>query len=348
MTFVLPGAPDAGSTPPTHAEPVAPDAGSTSPTYVEPAAPPTQRSFIHPYLRVALFLVGYLLVAVLLSVIVVIAGAFLDVLGVVSLPAVDEELLTAGTEGIIEWISRYMLPIAILTGLYSVAYTWAFVRIVDRRRLRTLGIERRPGWVLQFGKGVGLAFVILLGVFLLSLATGSLELRGFMRPAPDTSSVGGYLVGALIAFFMVGFYEELMFRGYVLQVLNERAGRTASIVVSSIVFALMHGANPGADVMAIVNVTAVGVLLSVLYFRTGSLWMPIGLHFGWNFLLGYVFTLPVSGLPMRGILDVVEVAGPGGAAGKYGPESSIVTTLALGIWAVWLIVRRARRRARSG
>ncbi len=105
----------------------------------------------------------------------------------------------------------------------------------------------------------------------------------------------------------------------------------------------MHGANPGTDVMAIVNVAAVGVLLSFLYFRTNSLWMPIGFHFGWNFLLGYVFTLPVSGLPMRGILDVVEVAGPGGAPGKYGPESSIATTLALGIWAAWLIVRRARR-----
>ena len=332
MTVIPPGSPDAGS---THLAPPA------------PAAPSAPRSPIHPYARVALFLLGYLLVAILLSVAAVIAGGILDALGVVTLPTIDEELLAAGTKGIMEWVSQFMLPIAILTGLYSIGYTWAFVHLIDRRRLRTLGLERRPGWSRQFGKGAGLAFVILLGVFLLSLATGSLELRGFTRPAPDTSSVAGYLVGALVAFLLVGFYEELMFRGYVLQVLNERAGRAASIAVSSIVFALMHGANPGADITAIVNVTAVGVLLSFLYFRTGSLWMPIGFHFGWNFLLGYVFTLPVSGLPMRGILDVVEVAGPGGAPGRYGPESSIATTLALGIWAAWLLIRRSRRRSDS-
>jgi membrane protease YdiL (CAAX protease family) len=330
VTVTPPGAPDTGSAP----EPI-----------VRPAVPPAQRSPIHPYVRVALFLVGYLFVAVLVSVAVVAAGGILDALGVVTLPTIDEELLAAGTDGIMEWLSDFMLPIVVVMGLYSIAYTWAFVRLIDGRRLRTLGLERRAGWFGQFGKGAGLAFVILLGIFLFSLATGSIELRGFARPAPDTSSVAGYLVGALIAFLLVGFYEEVMFRGYVLQVLNERAGRAASVVVSSVIFALMHGANPGADITAIVNVIAIGVLLSFLYFRTRSLWMPIGFHFGWNFLLGYVFTLPVSGLPMRGILDVVEATGPGGAPGRYGPESSIATTLALGLWAAWLLVRRARRRA---
>lgn len=333
MTIILPGAPDAGSVP--QAPP-------------QPAVPPAERTSIHPYARVAFFLVGYLLVAVLLSVAVVVTGAILDAVGVVTLPTIDEEILAAGTAGIMEWISRFMLPLVLITGLYSIAYTWAFIHLIDRRRLRTLGLERRPGWLRQFGKGAGLAFVVLLGVFLLSLATGSIELRGFARPAPDTSSVAGYLVGALVAFLLVGFYEELMFRGYVLQVLNERAGRAVSIAVSSVVFALMHGANPGADITAIVNVVAIGVLLSFLYFRTRSLWMPIGFHFGWNFLLGYVFTLPVSGLPIRGILDVVEVAGPGGAPSRYGPESSIATTLALGIWAAWLLARRARRREHPG
>ncbi len=327
MTIIPSGAPDAGSVP-----------SAPSPT-----ATPPWRSPLHPYGRVALFLAGYLFVAMLLSVVVVVAGGILGAFGLITLPTIDESILTAGTEGIMEWISPYLLPIAVLTGLYSIGYTWVFVRLLERRPMRTLGLERRPGWFRQFGKGAGLAFVILLGVFLLSLATGSLELRGFARPAPDTSSVAGYLIGAIVALFLVGFYEELMFRGYVLQVLNERAGMAASIAVSSLIFALMHGANPGTDVMAIVNVAAVGVLLSFLYFRTDSLWMPIGFHFGWNFSLGYVFTLPVSGLPMRGILDVVEVAGPGGAPGRYGPESSIATTLALGIWGAWLIMRRARR-----
>jgi membrane protease YdiL (CAAX protease family) len=310
--------------------------------------PPRPAHPVHPYARVALFLLGYLLVAVVLSVFVTFVGIALDAVGLLKLPPIDESVVARGTEGIIEIIGRFMLPIAVVTGLYSIAYTWAFARLVDRRSLRSFGLGRRAGGFLQFWKGVGLAFVILLGVFLLSLSTGSIEVNGFARPATETSSVAGYLVGAIVAFLLVGIYEELMFRGYVLQVLSERAGRGASILVSSAVFALMHGANPGADLMGIVNIVAIGGLLAYLFYRSGALWMPIGFHTGWNFLLGYVFTLPVSGLPMRGILDVVEVGGPGGEPSRYGPESSIALTAALAVWAAWLLVRRAaaRRSAR--
>ncbi|MBM3307389.1 MAG: CPBP family intramembrane metalloprotease [Candidatus Eisenbacteria bacterium] len=323
--------------------------GAAMPEPFAAPQPPTQppRSPIHPYARVALFLLGYLLVAVVLSLAGMVAFGVMHAFGLVALPAIDEQLLARGTEGIMEWLSDFMLPTVILLGLYSIGYTWAFVRLVDGRRLRTLGLERRPGWSAQFWKGVGLSFVILLGVFLLSLASGAVELRGFARPAPDGTNAAGYLVGVLAAFLLVGFYEELMFRGYVLQTLNERAGRAASVIVSSAVFAVMHGVNPGANAMAVLNIAAVGALLSFLFFRTGALWMPIGFHFGWNFLLGYVFTLPVSGLPLRGILDVAEATGAEGAAGRFGPESSLVTTLALGVWAAWLIARRSRRH-RSG
>jgi len=328
----------------------APQAASPDPAPQQAPAPPepARAHPVHPYARVALFLIGYLLVAVVLSVFATFVGVALDVAGLLEIPPIDEGLVARGTEGIIEIIGQFMLPIAIVTGIYSVAYTWAFARLVDRRSLRTLGLGRRAGGFLQFWKGVGLAFVILLVVFLLSLSTGSIEVRGFARPATETSSVAGYLVGAIVAFLLVGIYEELMFRGYVLQVLNERAGRGVAVLVSSVIFAVMHGANPGADLMGIVNIVAIGALLAYLFYRSGALWMPIGFHAGWNFLLGYVFTLPVSGLPMRGILDVVEVGGPGGEPSRYGPESSIALTAALAVWAAWLVVRRttARRSAR--
>jgi hypothetical protein len=90
------------------------------------------------------------------------------------------------------------------------------------------------------------------------------------------------------------------------------------------------------------------VLLSVLYFRTGSLWMPVGFHFAWNFFLGYVYSMPVSGLPLYGLLDVTEVDPQSRlSGGTYGPEAGLACTIALAIWGAWLIWRRTGRSSRE-
>lgn len=308
-------------------------------------APTTRRPLLGPYVGVLIYLLGYFAVAIVLSMILAVVAGILAGMGLLELPQLDLGMTALGIEDIVALISPYLLPVVILTALYSIAYTWAFVHLIDRRSLRSFGLVLRPGWRSDFAKGVALAAVILGVVFVVSLATGSIRIEGFARPAPATTSVFGYLVGALTAFLLVGFYEEVMFRGYVLQRLNERAGKVAAVVISSIVFALMHGVNPGADAVGVVNTSIIAVILCALYFRTGSLWMPIGFHFAWNFLLGYVYSLPVSGLPIHGILDVVEVEPASRlSGGSYGPEASILTSIALGAWAAWLIWRRTRPR----
>jgi membrane protease YdiL (CAAX protease family) len=223
------------------------------------------------------------------------------------------------------------------------------VRVFDRRRLRDLGVALRSGWGGDFARGVALAVLILGVVFAFSLATGSIRVEGFTRPAPEGANVATYLIGALLAFLVVGFYEELMFRGYVLQRLNDRAGKVASVVVSSLIFAVFHGANPQADVFGILNTAMIGAVLCALYFRTGSLWMSIGFHAAWNFSLGYVYSLPVSGVPLYGILKVVEVE-PGSrlTGGSYGPEAGLLSTIVIALLGVWLIWRRTGRRRSAG
>jgi membrane protease YdiL (CAAX protease family) len=297
---------------------------------------------------VLLYLVGYFVVAIVLSIVLAVAGGILVGMGALELPPIDFGTTALGVEEIVQLLSPYLLPVVILTALYSIAYTWAFVHLIDRRSLRSFGLATRRGWRSDFAKGVALAAIILAVVFVVSLATGSIRIEGFARPAPPTTNVLAYFAGAVLAFMLVGFYEELMFRGYVLQKLNERAGKVTSVVVSSIVFALMHGVNPGADVVGIVNTTIIAIILCALFFRTGSLWMPIGFHFAWNFLLGYVYSLPVSGLPIHGILDVVEVEPASRiSGGTYGPEASILTSIALGAWAAWLIWRRTGPRSEN-
>ena len=260
---------------------------------------------------------------------------------------IDQDLAAVDAmdiEAILKIMEPYLLPLVIVTGIYTILYTWGFARIVDRRSLSDLGLGLRRGWGGDFAKGAVLAILILGIIFAFSLAIGSIRVEGFVRPAPENVNVVGYLIGAVLAFLSVGVYEELMFRGYVLQRLNDRAGKVASVIVSSIIFALLHGFNPGADVFGIVNTIGIAVILCVLYFRTGSLWMPIGFHAAWNFSLGYLYSLPVSGIPLYGILNVVEVDSESRlTGGSYGPEAGLFCTIALAIWGGWLIWKRTGR-----
>ena len=305
-----------------------------------------------PYVSVLLYLVGYFVVGIAISMVLAMGLGILVGLGAVTMPPIEEELATVAPmdiEAIIGVMEPYLLPLVVASGLYTILYTWAFVRIMDRRRLRDLGLQLHRGWLGSFGKGAALAILILGIIFAFSLAVGSIRVQGFAHAAPEGVSVLAYFLGALLVFLMVGVYEELMFRGYVLQRLNDRAGRVAAIAVSSVIFAVLHGFNPGADVFGIVNTIGIGVILCVLYFRTGSLWMSIGFHTAWNFSLGYLYSLPVSGIPLYGVLDVVEVDESSRlTGGSYGPEAGLACTIALAAWGAWLIWKRTGRGPTEG
>ncbi|MFH1865903.1 MAG: type II CAAX endopeptidase family protein [Candidatus Eisenbacteria bacterium] len=315
-------------------------------------AAPTREPLFGPYVSVLLYLVGYFVVGVAVSMVLAMALGLLVGFGLVEMPPIEQELATIAPmdiEAILKVMEPYLLHLVVASGLYTILFTWAFVRIIDRRRLRDLGLHLRRGWFGNFAKGAALAVLILGVIFAFSLAIGSIRVEGFARAAPEGVSVAVYFLGALLAFLSVGVYEELMFRGYVLQRLNDRAGKVAAILVSSFIFAVMHGLNPGADLFGIFNTIGIGVILCVLYFRTGSLWMAIGFHTAWNFSLGYLYSMPVSGIPLYGVLDVVEVeASSRLTGGSYGPEAGLACTIALAVWGAWLIWKRVGHRPTEG
>ncbi len=304
------------------------------------------RSSLNPYIRIILFILGYFALAIALSVAVAIGAGILMGAGLIPEPDIGVASPTMSMDQILEMIAPWLLPIAIATGLYSILYTWLFLRVFDRRPLTDLGVSLRPGAGADFARGCALAFVILTVIFVFSWATGTIRVEGFARPAPPGTPVAAYFIGALIAFLSVGVYEELMFRGYVLQALEERGSKVAAVIVSSLLFAVLHFANPGADPTGLINTALIGALLAAIYLRTRSLWMPIGFHFAWNFLLGYVYSLPVSGLPIHGMLEITELETESRlTGGSYGPEAGLLTTFAVGIWAAWLIWRHTKQRA---
>ena len=132
-----------------------------------------------------------------------------------------------------------------------------------------------------------------------------------------------------------------IFHGYAFQLLVRYLGAFATILPAAIAFGLVHMGNQNSSLLAIVNTVLWGALLGYACYRTGTLWMPIGMHFGWNVML------PLAGANLSGftirIMGYALNASAGGfrSGGAYGPEGSVLTTAAVAalFWAVTRMTR---------
>jgi membrane protease YdiL (CAAX protease family) len=135
-----------------------------------------------------------------------------------------------------------------------------------------------------------------------------------------------------------------MFRGYILQNLREWPGTILAVVISSILFGLVHGLNPNFNLLAALNIALAGVAFCCAYLITGNLWLPLAYHFSWNFFQGPVFSFPVSGMISGGLLlTQVSQAGSAITGGAFGPEGGL-TGLGAQLLGLLLLRLWAKRR----
>lgn len=185
---------------------------------------------------------------------------------------------------------------------------------------------------------------IALGIALFSIIMGLLGAFGayhFTGRAAVTSLVSGFLVALL-----VGIFEETITRGFLFRLIQLAGGTWIAIVISSALFGAAHAFNPSATLTSSVAIALeAGVLLAAAFIVTGRLWLPIGIHAGWNFAEGPLFGMAVSGGHVKSSLLTGTLTGPVFlTGGGFGPEASvvaIVVCLAAGAIFLW-------RAARSG
>jgi membrane protease YdiL (CAAX protease family) len=190
-----------------------------------------------------------------------------------------------------------------------------------------------------------LAFGILGGAGAACLVLGPAILARAARIAgtPNDRPSFGVLVfvAALLALGAMG--EELMMRGYGFQILLVNCGTWATILPVGVVFALLHTGNPNATWLGMANTAGFGILFGYAYVRSRDLWLPAGLHFGWNLTLP-LFGANVSGLTMKVTgHEMVWSAGKLWSGGEYGPEASVLTSAMMAVLAVYLWKAPIRR-----
>jgi len=186
--------------------------------------------------------------------------------------------------------------------------------------------------LLGLGLGVGVAMAVILGMFIF----------GGVRWAPDGGDPSLYLLeGArsLWFFTLPAAAEEILFRGYLFQALAEAWGGLTALWVTSLAFGLIHLTNPNTSVIGIGNIVVAGLFLGAVYLKTASLWWATGAHIGWNWALGFLGDLPVSGLELVNTpMYEPVVGGPQWiSGGAFGPEGSILATVlvALATYLIW-------------
>lgn len=245
-------------------------------------------------------------------------------------------LLTCG-DILVEIISELFGGLASLTPASPISIGSTIGRIVIvflcvllltklfRLTLPDLGMVREN----RFGTwatGVGFGFAAVTVVYLINVIFGALDVSFTLK-----ASELWVLLLAAVFFAFQGFFEELLFRFFIIPAYAARITVAGAIGLSSILFAFIHLNNPNLTIFGMVNLVLYGVVFGTMYWRTGNAWFVAGWHSGWNFVLSMLYGSHVSGNALPG--SVLSSA-PNGSellnGGEFGLEGSVLSTL-LGI-----------------
>ncbi|HEX8137242.1 MAG TPA: type II CAAX endopeptidase family protein [Pyrinomonadaceae bacterium] len=282
--------------------------------------------------RLLLFLLLYLIVFLFLGALIRTALALM--------PGGAGQAILGGLAG---WIVQgaFLLVSAVLVG-------WACGAFIEGLPFRALGWSLHRGWLrdLLVGSALGAASLLLAWVLAAALGGFSLTFAGASLLPP----VAKTLLAALAVFICSGAAEEALFRGYPLQTLTRAGLAWVGILLTCLFFGWVHLNNPNMPEgyalfsspylrffnklfnIAFLNTALAGIWLGVAYLRTRSLWFPLGVHWAWNWTMGAVMGLPVSGIneiTSHALMRTVDRGPTWLTGGTYGIEGGLACTLVL-------------------
>lgn len=217
---------------------------------------------------------------------------------------------------------------------------WLATRFIDRRPFSDTGIYLNKDWWIDLVFGLLLGALLMTIVFLVELAAGWITVT---EPYFNVGTDQPFILSILLPLFLlilVGFVEELAFRGYLLlntaegfngRFFSPRAALILAWLLSSAIFGILHAFLPNATITSTANIILAGLWLGLGYVLTGSLAIPIGIHITWNFFQGYVFGFPVSGgRDFSATFVAINQGGPNlWAGGDFGPEGGLIGVMAM-------------------
>lgn len=245
-------------------------------------------------------------------------------------------LLIAPSRSVGAYFSNIVVRLIFL--LASLGAGYICTRWLEGLPWRALGLSLHTGWLrdLLVGSLIGIASLALATA--IATAGGGLSFTISGRAA--LLQVGQTLVFSALLFIFAALAEEALFRGYPLQTLTRAKLAWLAILLTSLPFAAVHLRNPNvAAGFTFINTALAGVWLAAAYLRTRSLWFPLGIHWAWNWALGSLFGLPVSGisdLAPHPLLHGTDLGPAWLTGGGYGIEGGLACTITLVVSTIFI------------
>jgi membrane protease YdiL (CAAX protease family) len=235
----------------------------------------------------------------------------------------------APSRQVAQYAENSIIRIVLLTVALGAGYICT--RWLEGLPWRALGLWFHAHWLRDF------VFGSTVGLVSLAIATAIATAGGGLRFTISGSAALGQVLQTLVfsgaLFILAALAEEALFRGYPLQTLSRANLAWLGIFLTSVPFAAVHLRNPNvAAGFTFINTALAGVWLAVAYLRTRTLWFPLGVHWAWNWALGSLFGLPVSGMTELAPHPLMRGTDLGPAwltGGSYGIEGGLACTITL-------------------
>ena len=215
----------------------------------------------------------------------------------------------------------------IFVSLLIIGSYWFFYNKYENRiitELSTKGFWKRLCAGILIGSGLQSLTILVIYLY-----------GGFKIIAVNPFSI---LIIPFTVSFTVAIIEEILLRGIVFRVAEEKWGSTISLIISGVIFAGLHIVNPHVTVVSVLCIAVVGVLLGAAYMYYRNLWLPIAIHFAWNFTQNGIFGAITSGNEKTSSLLTTQITGPEiFTGGQFGPEGSLQAFLFCLITAVIIL-----------
>lgn len=223
------------------------------------------------------------------------------------------------------WMSMQL--ISSFATIYIILWFW--LKFFEKRPFWTMGYELKNA-LMQYGRGFLFGTIMFAGAVGILALFKSVEFE-FGDPAAQGFPALGGVTLVLVGWIVQGGAEEILMRGWVLPVIGARTRPWIGLLVSSVLFSLLHLLNPGLSVIAVVNLALFGVFAGFYAMREGSLWGISALHTVWNWVQGNFFGFEVSGMNASGgtLINLTESGADWLTGGPFGPEGGLAVTVVL-------------------
>lgn len=223
--------------------------------------------------------------------------------------------------------------LSLLITLFSFAFisllVFFRVKVIEKRSFSSIGFNKN-NWLKKYSLGflIGLAMMSIIVLILLPFGYITIE-KNPIQPV-GVSAIASVLV-ILFGWIIQGATEEIVTRGWLLNVLSTKYNIGVGLLISSTLFGLMHLTNPNVNYIAVINIILVGLFYGLYVIKTNDLWAVCGMHSAWNFAQGNIFGFKVSGLDVSvgSLIDLNLVGSDFVTGGIFGPEAGITATFIL-------------------